>query len=70
MFPNPLWHIQLQSEALRTKASVEFLFDLFLVIQNQQYANGIPKWAELAGKRMDCLMSNCKSIMWFQIKLR
>ena len=50
MFPNPLWHLQLQSEALRTKASVEPFFGLFLGIKNQNYANVIPKWAELVEK--------------------
>ena len=48
MFPYPFWYIQLQSEALRTKTSVESLFGLFLWIQNQKYGNIIPKWAELA----------------------
>ena len=43
MFPNHLWHLPLQSEALRTNSSVESLFGLFLVIQNKKYANVIPK---------------------------
>ena len=33
MFPNPFWHLQLQSIA---KSSVESLFGLFLGIQNQK----------------------------------
>ena len=48
MFPNSLWHLQLQFEAFRTKTSVKSLLGLFLGIQNQKYANVIPKWAEFA----------------------
>ena len=48
--PNPLWHLELQYEALRTKASVESMFGLLFGIQNQKYAKVIPKWAELAEK--------------------
>ena len=33
----------LQSESLRTKASVESLFGLFLGIKNQKYVNVVPK---------------------------
>ena len=38
MFPNPLRHLQLQSEALHTKASVESLFVCFFgfKIKNMQ----------------------------------
>ena len=65
MFPYPRWHIQLQSEAeaLRTKASVESLIGLFLGIQNQKYANVIPKWAELVEKRMNFLVSKSYATM-------
>ena len=43
MFSNTLQHLQLQSEALYTKASVDYLFGLFLGIQNQKYANLVSK---------------------------
>ena len=61
MFPNPLWHIQLQFEAFRTKASVESLFGLFLGIQNQKYANVIPNRAELAEKTYELFVSNLET---------
>ena len=46
--PSSLQHLQLQSEALHTKAFVESLLGLFLGIQYQKYTNVIPKWAENA----------------------
>ena len=48
MFPPLIEHLQLQSKALRTKAFVDSLFGLFLGIQNQKYANVIPKLAEFS----------------------
>ena len=69
MFPKPLWHLQLQSEALRTKASVESLFGLFLGIQNQKYANSIPKRAELFRKDVWTVLCHTeKRIMWLSVK--
>ena len=55
---------------MRTKTFVESWFGFFIGIQNQQSANVIPKWAELAERTMDCLWcQTVKRIIRFPIEL-